>query len=120
MDIGKLMRMTTVPTFLTICIGLMTGVYGAVAVGTAAVASPVHDLCLMSWASEPDARRTCVEQQIEGAQTVARYLDWAKVSAGADGQHVVETYELCQSLWLPDYAMMASCLKHRAAIGPPD
>lgn len=82
-------------------------------------ASPVHDLCLMSWASDPDARRQCVAEQIEGAQIVARYLDWAKESAGPDGRHVVDTYELCQSMWLPDYAMMGACLKQRAAIGPP-
>ena len=96
------------------------GVFGilfAVPVGNA---SPAHDLCLMSWASDPDARRKCVKEQIEGAQTVARYLDWAKTSAGVDGQHVVETYELCQSLWLPDYAMMGACLKSRSAIGPPE
>ncbi len=104
---------------LRIC-GLAMGVFGilfAVPVGNA---SPAHDLCLMSWASDPDARRKCVKEQIEGAQTVARYLDWAKTSAGADGQHVVETYELCQSLWLPDYAMMGACLKSRSAIGPPE
>lgn len=106
--------------FLTVSAGLATGMVNDVAGGGKALASPVHDLCLMSWASDAEARRACVEQQIEGAQIVARYLDWAKESAGADGQHVVETYELCQSLWLPDYAMMASCLKHRAAIGPPE
>jgi esterase/lipase len=101
-------------------VGLTAGILGAPFAAKVASASPVHDLCLMSWASDPDARRTCVEQQIEGAQTVARYLDWAKESAGADGRHVVETYELCQSMWLPDYSMMSACLKERAAIGPPD
>lgn len=82
--------------------------------------SPVHDLCHMSWGSDPEARRICIEEQIEGAQIVARYLDWAKRSAGADGEHVVGAYETCQAMWLPDYATMALCLQNKAAIAPPD
>lgn len=82
--------------------------------------SPVHDLCHMSWGSDPAARRHCIEQQIGGAQIVARYLDWAKRSAGPDGQHVLEAYEACQAMWLPDYATMAGCLQRRSAIAPPE
>lgn len=99
-------------------IGLV--ILGMCAWSTGAPASPVHDLCQMTWGSDPNAKRACIRDQIEGAQVVARYLDWAKRSAGADGQHVVATYELCQEMWLPDYAMMATCLKRRAAIAPPE
>lgn len=92
------------------------GLQGAAA---AAERSAAHDFCAMQWASEPAMLNQCVSRQIAGAQSVVRYLDWAKASPGPDGQHVVDTFELCRSKWAPDYYLVDNCLRARALIAPP-
>ena len=82
--------------------------------------SDAHRFCDMQWASEVEKRSACVRQQIAGAQNIVRYLDWAKVSPGPDGQHVVDTFELCQNRWAPDFHMVDQCLRARALIAPPE
>lgn len=86
----------------------------------AAQESHVHQFCAMQWASDEPKRDQCVRRQIEGAQSIARYLDWAKASAGPDGQHVTGVFELCRQKWAPDYYLVDNCLRARAMIRPPE
>ncbi|MGB0505614.1 MAG: hypothetical protein ACPGGK_05405 [Pikeienuella sp.] len=82
-------------------------------------ASEAHQFCAMSWASAPAQFERCVNQQIRGAQSVTRYLDWAKATDGPDSMHVIRTFELCRRRWSPDYGRIDNCLRARAGIAPP-
>lgn len=91
-----------------------------VAAPAAAQESHVHQFCAMQWASDEAKRSQCVRRQIEGAQSITRYLDWAKASAGPDGQHVIDVFEICRDRWAPDYYLVDNCMRARAMIRPPD
>ena len=81
--------------------------------------SAAHDFCGMQWASDTAKMNQCVSRQIAGAQSIVKYLDWAKASPGPDGQHVVDTFELCREKWAPDFYLVDNCLRARALIAPP-
>lgn len=82
--------------------------------------SAAHEFCGMQWASDQHRMSQCVSRQIAAAQSIVRYLDWAKASPGPDGQHVVDTFEFCRLRWSPDFHRVDICLRARALIAPPE
>lgn len=107
-----------------IAAGLTAAAFAAAGVMTtagraASQESDAHRFCAMQWASDEARLHECVGRQIAGAQIVVRYLDWAKVSAGPDGEHVIGMFEECRGLWAPDYHLVAECLRAGALIAPP-
>ena len=99
---------------------LIAGLALAAPVWAVAEGSDAHRFCAMQWASDEPRRSECVRLQIAGAQSVVRYLDWAKASAGPDGRHVVGVFEFCRDRWSPDYHLVDACLRARALIAPPE
>lgn len=101
--------------------GILAAAFMATVSGRASAQdSDAHRFCAMQWASDKERMSECVSRQIAGAQSVVRYLDWAKASPGPDGQHVVGVFEFCRDRWAPDYAMVDACLRARALIAPPN
>ena len=104
-------------TAIRSCIFIL--LFMAAAAPATAQQSDAHQFCAMQWASDEAKRSQCVRRQIEGAQSIVRYLDWAKASPGPDGQHVIGVFELCRGKWAPDYYLVDNCLRARALIRPP-
>ena len=87
--------------------------------GAFAQDSAAHSFCRMSWASQPAAMDQCVNAQIAGAQSVVRWLDWAKRSNDPAAVFILTTFEDCRLRWSPDYERIDACLKTGSPLSPP-
>ena len=85
----------------------------------AAEESAAHTFCRMSWASQPDRLTECVNDQIAGARSVVRWLDWAKRTNDPAAQHIISTFEACSQRWSPDYRQIDACLRAGSPLSPP-
>ncbi len=81
--------------------------------------SAAHAFCRMSWASQPDRLKRCVNAQISGAKSVVRWLDWAKTSGDPAALYIITTFEECQKRWSPDYQQIDACLRAGSPLAPP-
>lgn len=78
----------------------------------AAEGSVAHRFCRMTVGGPSAAFDACVSRQIEGARAIARRLSAVRGEAKA-AAYLIEVYDECRTLWLPDYALIDQCLAAR-------
>ena len=107
-------RVAILPALAMFCI-----FSGGVGQTNANESSPAHQFCQMTSASDPAGFQTCVNQQIQGAQSIVRYMKWSQETGGPAGERVLQVMEFCRDRWMPDHHMTDNCLRARALIPPP-
>lgn len=98
--------------------------YGAVAAALLAFPALAEEsaltrFCALTEGGDEAREAVCLERQLRGALSVARYLDWAAANPGPDADHVRASVALCEDRWAPDQHLIDACLRARAGIAPP-
>lgn len=81
--------------------------------------SPAHQFCRITTDGGTEVFNSCLVVQIQAAQSIVRYIEWAQADGGAEGQRVLSVMAFCRDRWAPDHRLVDNCLRARALIPPP-